>query len=87
MYFSLIDAMSMVGNVNKHITFLEATLMYLREQLESQPANQQLHHNTSDSTVATLVTMTDDTAAAISRLHATTLYLSKHLHKVQNLNS
>ncbi|KAF2353906.1 Sterile alpha motif domain [Trinorchestia longiramus] len=81
-YISLSDATSMLLNVNKHVSFLEATLAFLRQQLESNPASQHLHHNTTTSTVHTLIVATHDAAASINRLHSTTLFLSAHLQKL-----
>ena len=72
----------MIGNVNKHVNTLESTLTFLRQQLASETAAHQLHHNTTDTNVATLVASTRDTEASIARLLDATRYLSQRLDEV-----
>ncbi|XP_018008053.1 ankyrin repeat, SAM and basic leucine zipper domain-containing protein 1 [Hyalella azteca] len=81
-YISLTDAMSMIGNVNKHVSFLEATLAFLRQQLESSASSEHLHHNTTNCSIQTLISSTQQAAASINRLHSTTLFLTAHLQKI-----
>lgn len=86
-FISLVDATSMLGNVNKHVTFLEATLAFLRQQLESSPASKHLHHNTTNTSITTLISTADQAAASITRLHDTTRYLTSHLRELSQCST
>ena len=72
----------MLSSVKKHVTFLEATLAFLRQQLESSPSSHHLRHNTTDHNIGTLIATAEEANQAINRLSDSTKYLSAHLHKV-----
>jgi len=60
---SLRDALLMFGNVERHLTFLEATVEHVRLRLQTQDASASLRHDTSDASLRTLT----DTLACVTQ--------------------
>ena len=65
---SLLDALTLIGNVERHATFLEATVVHLRQRLGDGDPSEVLRHNTRDVSLATLETSLRRTELAASRL-------------------
>ncbi|GFQ90271.1 ankyrin repeat, SAM and basic leucine zipper domain-containing protein 1 [Trichonephila clavata] len=81
-YISCPDAVTMMANISKHLKYISTSVIYIRQQIQSQPRILELSQDTAN--VHDLLDEMDDSLKNVHFLNDELRFLKMHLEKVQD---